>query len=96
MITETEFVILNHHNRMMADRNISASNFQKSLRFKDQKIVEMQKYISEIESMIIDVSKENCKLKNELMSSRQDVECLEDTIKVLSDKLKMGSVKTIL
>ena len=95
MITEAEFVILDHHNRMMADHNISASNFQKSLRFKDQKIVEMQKYISEIESMIIDVSKENRQLKNELMASWQDVECLEDTVKILSDKLKMLSVKTV-
>ena len=95
MITEAEFVILDHHNRMMADHNISASNFQKLLRFKDQKIVEMQKYISEIESMIIDVSKENRQLKNELMASWQDVECLEDTVKILSDKLKMLSVKTV-
>lgn len=96
MITETEFVILDHHNRMMADHNINASNFQKLLRFKDQKIVEMQKYILEIESMVMDVSKENRQLKDELMASRQDVECLECTVKVLSDKLKMGSVKTIL
>ena len=95
MITETEFVILNHHNRMMADHNISASNFQKSLRFKDQKIVEMQKYISEIENMIMEMLKENRQLRDELMASRQDAECLEDTIKVLSDKLNMRSVKTV-
>ena len=95
MITETEFVILNHHNRMMVDHNISASNFQKSLRFKDQKIVEMQKYISEIENMIMEMSKENRQLWDELMASRQDAECLEDTIKVLSDKLNMWSVKTV-
>lgn len=95
MITETEFVILDHNNRMIAAHNSSVSNFQKSLRFKDQKIVEMQKYISEIESMIMDMSKENRQLRDELMASRQDVECLEDTIKVLSDKLKMGSVKTV-
>ena len=95
MITEAEFVILDHHNRMMADHNISASNFQKSLRFKDQKIVEMQKYISEIENMILDMSKENSQLRDKLMASRQDMECLEDTVKILSDKLKMLSVKTV-
>ena len=95
MITETEFVILDHHKRIVADNNIRVSNLQNSLNNKDQKLLEMQKYILEVERMVFAVCQENQRLKNELSAYNQDIEYLEDTIKALRHKLTATSDKSV-